>query len=127
MSEQKYLSELHREHGEWKKNLEFVRDEIKTFKNRLEEVASQNSKTEVMAKLEQFQNQFIRHEEVIDELVHDVNAEEHKIVENAKANNVATDHRKADENEELVGRINRFDKIYQDLKSDFNRYLTEVL
>lgn len=127
MSNQKYLKELHQEHTEWKKQLGFTKDEIKTYKNRLEEVATKHSKTEIMAKLEQFQNQFIRHEEVIDELVHDINAEEHKIAENAKANNVATDHRKADENDALVDRMNQFNTIYSELKEKFNRYLTEVM
>ncbi len=125
--EKKYLSELHQEHLEWLKDLDFVKDEIKTFKNRLAEVVSKNSKTEVLAMAEHFQNQFIRHNEVIDELRHDVNAEEHKIVVNAKENNVATDHRKADENPALVDRMKMFDKIYAELKQEFTTYLSEVL
>jgi chromosome segregation ATPase len=126
-NQQKYLSELHKEHVEWKKNLEFARDEINTFKNRLEEVVSSNTKSDILAPAEHFQNQFIRHEEVIDTLIHDINQEEHKIAENAKANNVATDHRKADENEGLVDQMKRFDELFAELKNEFSEYLSKVL
>lgn len=124
---QKYLSELHQEHGEWTKKLNFVKDEISSFKNRLEEVVSANSKTEVLAEVEHFQNQFIRQNEVIDHLLHDINAEEDKVVENAKSNNVATDHRKMEENTKLVDRMTTFDKLYEELKQDFVSYLSKVL
>jgi hypothetical protein len=127
MENQKYLSELHAEHNEWKQKLNFVKDEIKTYKNRLSEVVSKNSKTDVLAPAEHFQNQFIRHNEVIDELIHDINSEEHKIVENAKVNNVATDHRSAPENMKLVDRMETFDKIYSDLKDEYLTFLTKVM
>jgi hypothetical protein len=125
--EKKHLSELHTKHRKWTKKLNFVKDEIKSFKNRLSEVVMANSKTEVLAPLEQFQNQFIRQNEVIDELLHEIKLEEHKIVENAKANNVATDRRRAEENVELVEKMKSFDKIYSELKTEFQTYLTEVL
>ena len=127
MENQKYLSELHKEHIQWKKRLNFVKDEIRTYKNRLSEVVAKNTKTEVLSLAEHFQNQFIRHNEVIDTLLHDVNEEEHKIVMMAKANNVATDHRKADENDKLVDRMETFNKIYDELKNEYMDYLTKVM
>lgn len=127
MENQKYLSELHKDHIEWKKRLNFVRDEIKTFKNRLSEVVSKNSKTEVLSQAEHFQNQFIRHDEVIDTLLHDIHEDEHKIVQLAKSNNVATDHRKANENDMLVDRMVTFSKIYDELKDNYMNYLTKVM
>lgn len=123
----KHLSELHTEHRQWTKKLNFVKDEILSFKNRLSEVVMANSKTDVLAPAEQFQNQFIRQNEVIDELLHEINLEESKIVANAKANNVATDRRRAAENVELVGKMKSFDKIYNELKTEFQTYLTQVL
>jgi molybdopterin synthase catalytic subunit len=127
MSTEKYLHEIHNENKQWLKQLEFARDEIKTFKNRLGEITTKNTKTEVLAPAEHFQNQFIRHNEVIDELKHDINAEEHKIVENAKANNVATDHRKVEENASLVDRMDSFNKIWGELKEEYTDYLKKVL
>ena len=127
MTIKKYLHEIHNENQGWVKALDFARDEIETFRNRLGEVISKNTKTEVLAKAEHFQNQFIRHCEVIDELKHDINIEEKKIVENAKANNVATDHRKVNENEALVDRMESFDKIWSELKEEYNSYLVKVM
>ena len=127
MENQKYISELHKEHIKWKKRLTFVKDEIKTYKNRLSEVVSRNTKTEVLAMAERFQNQFIRHNEVIDTLLHDINEEEHKIVVLAKTNNVATDHQKADENNKLVDRMETFNKIYDELKNEYLEYLIKVM
>jgi hypothetical protein len=124
---QKYLKDLHNEHSTWIKKLEFYRDEMKTYNHRLEEIITRNTKTSITAQVEHFQNQFIRQNEVIDELKHDINAEEHKIVENAKQNNVATDHRKFEENEELVDRMQMFDKIFDELKADFTRFAANAL
>ncbi len=127
MSTEKYLQDIHKENLQWLKALDFAKDEIETYRNRLGEITQKNTKTEILAPAEQFQNQFIRHCEVIDELKHDINAEEHKIVENAKANNVATDHRKVTENDALVNRMQQFDKIWNELKSDYTDYLKKVL
>lgn len=124
---QKYLKDLHQDHSEWIKNLEFYRDEITTFKHRLEEIITQNTKTEVTANVEHFQNQFIRQNEVIDQLVHDINAEEQKLVDNVQSNTVATDHRKVDVNEKLVDSMTTFVKIYSELKSEFNRFASDAL
>lgn len=126
-STKKYLSELHTQHGEWTKKLDFAKDEIKSYNNRLSEVVQANTKTEVLAQLEHFQNQFIRHNEVIDELKHEISMEENKVVSSAKNNNVATDHRKLEENKALLDQINSFDKIFSELKEEFKLYLAKVL
>lgn len=123
----KYLSELHNEHNDWGKALDFARDEIKTYKNRLSEVVMANTKTDVLAQVEHFQNQFIRHNEVIDELKHAIHEEEEIIASNAKENNVATDHRKAAENMELLDQMDTFDKIFSELKDEFKSFLSKVL
>ena len=40
METKKHLTELHKEHGLWSKELEFAKDEIKSFNNRLSEVVT---------------------------------------------------------------------------------------
>lgn len=124
---QKYLNDLHKQYTNWTKSLDFYKDEISTFKHRLEEIISQNTKTEVTAQVEHFQNQFIRQNEVIDTLKHDIHEAEHALVVNAKQNNVATDHRKADEDQALVDQMTMFNKIYDELKSEFTRFAADVL
>jgi uncharacterized coiled-coil DUF342 family protein len=123
----KYLHELHAEHREFNAQLDFVIDELNTYKHRLEEVAVANSKLEVMQQVEHFQNQFIRHKEVIDELKSMIHHYEKSIADLAEANNVATDHRKTEDHTELREQMATFTKIYTDLKSDFLGFLSKTL
>lgn len=124
-STQKYLHELHAEHNQFKSELAFAKDEIKTFLHRLEEIVTANNKLEVMQQVEHFQNQFIRHNEVIDELNSEIHQSEKKIAEIAEANNVATDHRKTEDHTDLREQMTTFHKIYKELKSEFNTFLAK--
>lgn len=123
----KYLHELHAEHRKFNAQLDFVIDEIRTFKHRLEEVAIANNKLEVMQQVEHFQNQFIRHKEVIDELKSMIHHHEKLITDLAEANNVATDHRKTEDHIELREQMVTFAKIYGDLKTEFLGFLSKTL
>ncbi|MCB9261037.1 MAG: hypothetical protein H6607_01510 [Flavobacteriales bacterium] len=123
---QKYITDLHAEFTNWKKDLDFYRDEIKTFNNRLGELVSMNSKVEITSQIERFQNQFIRQNEVMDELMHDINAAQHELVENAKSNNIATDHRKVESDDSLADRMETFVKLYDEMKSEFSRFAAEA-
>lgn len=125
-STQKYLHELHAEHNQFISELAFAKDEIRTFLHRLEEIVTANNKLEVMQQVEHFQNQFIRHNEVIDELKSAVNHAEKKIAVIAEANNVATDHRKTEDHTELREEMAIFNKIYAELKTEFNNFLAKT-
>ena len=124
---QKYLIDLHKEYTKWTKALDFYKDEISTFKHRLEEIIIRNTETEVTAQVEHFQNQFIRQNEVIDILKHDIHEAEHTLVLNAKENNVATDHRMVEEDAALADQMTMFNKIYGELKVQFNRFAADTL
>lgn len=121
------LSELHTTHINNIKELDFCADELQTFNNRLAELVIKNTKIEVTAQIEHFQNQFIRQKEVIDILKHDINEDEKRLVNSAKQNNVATDHRHIEENSALTNRMTMFTKIYGELKNEFTRFLTETM
>jgi hypothetical protein len=120
---QKYIHELHAEHNEFLSVLAFAKDEIKTFKTRLNEVATANNKQEVMSQVEHFENQFLRHNEVIDEMKHEIHECEVRIAKLAEENNVATDHRKTDDHLELRDQMETFNKIYGELKTEFKKFL----
>jgi hypothetical protein len=117
---------LHNEHVEWNKRIAFYRDEISSFENRLSDIVKSNTKTEVLAPLEHFQNQFIRQKQVMDNLEHDINAYETIITNIAKENNVATDRKRTEDHTELRERMSQFDKLFGELKDEFTKYLSEV-
>jgi DNA repair ATPase RecN len=123
---QKYIHELHAEHNNYLSTLAFAKDEIKTFNNRLSEIVTANTKHEILAQVEHFQNQFIRHNEVIDELKHEVHKCETKIAKIAESNNVATDHKKVDDHSDLREQMNTFDHIFSELKTEFKLFLEKA-
>jgi hypothetical protein len=127
MTNEKYLHELHSDHKMWISELSLASDQLNSFQNRLQEVNAANTATEIRAQVEHFQNQFIRENEVIDILIHDINAEEQTIAANAQANNVATDHRKVADNADLRDRMATFNKIFTELKAEFTSFLAKTL
>ncbi len=125
-SPQKYLSELHQEHNEFRSILNFSKDELMTFNHRLEEIAKANTIQDVLMQVEKFQNHFIRQSEVIDELMHEIGECERHIAQLAEENNVATDHRKADDHVELRDKMETFQKLYNELKRDYMTFLSKT-
>ena len=122
-----YMSDLHFEHKAWKSESVFQKDELTFFKNRLEEVVPRYTNQEVLAKAEQFQNQMIRHNEVVDTLIHDINQEEQNLIDYAKDHPVAINHVHFNDHTSLRSRIESQRKIYADFKGNFFRYLTETM
>jgi predicted nuclease with TOPRIM domain len=126
MEARKHLSELHQEHLTWIKSLEFYKDELQTLNNRLGELVTANSDNAIRAQIEHFQNQFIRQNEVIDELKHDIKASENEIIANISNNPVASDHRSAPDHTELRDRFETFEKIYSELKNEFQAFASKT-
>jgi len=122
-----YLSDLHFEHQTWKKELAFQKDELVFFKKRLEEVVPRYTDKTVLAKAEQFQNQMIRHGEVVDTLVHDINAHEHELSDFAQEHPIALDHVHFDDHTSLRSKMESQRTIYADFKQQYFRYLTETM
>lgn len=123
----KHLDILHFEHEKWKNQLAFYQDELKTYRSRLEEISERYTDNEVLRGLEKYQNQFIRQNEVIDILIHDINRHETVLVDSVLDNPVASDHRLFDDHGGLRDRMEMFLKIYNELKLEFMRYLTRYM
>jgi hypothetical protein len=127
MESTKYLNELHADHRKWIALLKFYSDEINSFNNRLSEIVGTNSKKEVLAHIEHFQNQFIRQKEVIDMIRHDVLLSEKDLQAKISINPLASDHQRMLDNQVLRGQIDTFTKIFDELKSEFKQFLSHVL
>ncbi len=127
MEAQKHFSELHTEHNEWINKLLFYKEEIQTFKSRLEEVVKANNTIEITSNVEHFQNQFIRQNEVIDELKHEIKQHENNLAKQIEANPTASDHRLTTDHSGLRDQMNIFEKIYDDLKNEYTQFLVKSL
>lgn len=117
-----YIFDLHTEHLDWLKALDFYEDDSKVLKNRLAEVIAKNSQSEVKAMVESYQNRLFIQDNEIDELRHYIREAEKEIEANVKANPIASDHRKVADNVQLRDRFETFKTLFADLKSEFNEF-----
>lgn len=122
-----HISDLHFEHMHWLSSLLFEKDELKSFQNRLEVVAPRWTEQDVLAQVEQYQNKFIRHNEVLDTLVHDIRSNEKELADRAKENPTALNHVHIAEHTSLRDRVDMQQKIYRELKTLFLRFLTSTM
>ena len=122
-----YHEDLHFEHQQWHSELDFWEDELKSFKNRLEELIKRWSSKEVLSQLEHFQNEFLIHGKVINELQETIEKHELRIAEQTKTGHNAMDIDLSKKHVEFRDKIETQRQIYADLKKDFFRFLTKYM
>ena len=124
--ETKKIYDLHAEHVSWLNKLAFYRDDLKIFESRLGEVVKQNTKKELLARAEHFQNQFILQKEQIDILKHEIKLHESAMEKNIKENSTAVDHRKVQDHTGHREKMLRFEELFHDLRREYYTWLSEV-
>ncbi len=127
MENKMHMSDLHTEFRGWVNNLIFYKDEISSLQNRLGEVVKQNNTPAIMTEVEHFQNQFIRQNEVIDILKHDITIAEAQLAQSAQDNITGSANRLFESPGKLKEQVEIFDKIYSDLKKEFEQFLSKTL
>jgi len=120
-------SNLHFEHELWKLELLFWKDELKFFNNRLSELVTRYTKKEILIQLEHFQNEFILHGGVIEDLLETMNVHEIRIAGQLKAGIDALDITLVQKHLDFRDKIETQRAIYADLKKDFFRFLTKYM
>ena len=123
----KPITELHEEHQEWLNKIAFYADDILVMRKRLEEIASKNTGKEILAEVEHFQNQFILQKENIDELHHALKDHENYLENRVDENPTASDHRKENDHTKMRERMSGFEKIVNDLRHEFNNFLSKTM
>jgi chromosome segregation ATPase len=126
MNTKKHLSELHHELKEWTSNIAFATEEMTTFRKELEDIAGKYSKPEVLSVVEQFQNRFIRHQEISDELNHEIGVANHRIAELSK-DNPASDHVLVDDHIALRDQATTYIKLYKELGQEYRHFLAKYM
>ena len=119
----KHLDDLHFEHQLWTSEAKFYVDELKIYQNRLAEIASKNTSEDVRKQIEHFQNKLIIQKEQLDILNHEVTVHEQWLAKYAQAHPVAVDHVLFADHKKMHEGMEMFDKIYAELKTEFNKFL----
>lgn len=121
----KSIEKIHFDHRLWMNELSFFSDELKVYEHRLEDLVSKNNEAKVLGLLEQFQNQFIRQREVLEELHHSIKVHEQKIGAAIRRGEKApTD---PDFHGYMKGEMESYRNIYTDLKHKFYSFLAKYL
>lgn len=119
--------EQHQDHAKWLSEISFFADEIKVFKKRLEELAQANTGKDIMANIEHFQNQFIIQKENLDILKHEIMLGEKKVEAGFDKKHNASDHKKGAVHGNEKEHIESFEKVFTELKNDFDKFLAQHL
>ena len=123
VKERIYLNDLHIEHKLWGNELDFYRDELAILEPHLEELANKYTDQELLAAIEQFQNQFLLQKENIHALRKAINAHESGLAAFAIAHPVAIDHRYFGDHKDLREKMERERMLYLRLKGDFFAFM----
>ena len=117
---------FHNELSDWKKLLLFFKDEIRIFNHRLADVLDRNSKVEILAQVEQFQNQFILQNEQFDILRHEVHLIEAGVEKNLLLQGKSFSEQALKDQHLLRERIFQAERIFLETKHEFYRFLSKV-
>jgi len=125
--EKKLVYDLHAEHVEWINKMLFYKDEIVDMRRRLSEVASKNSEKEVQAMVEHFQNQLIVQDEQADILKHTIKQYENTIESHLSKNDTAAGKLKWDDHSDLREKVEMFEKIINELRSELINFIAKYM
>jgi hypothetical protein len=116
-----HVSDLHFENETWLNEIKFLREELNLFETKLPQLLVTNvGNDERLARIEQFQNRFIRQRELLDELYHDVHLSEQHLAEKAKEMNPAElQHKTVADHATLRTKVADFKKYYNEFKHEF--------
>ncbi|MFS2190147.1 hypothetical protein ACCC92_25950 [Mucilaginibacter sp. Mucisp84] len=109
------------------RGIAFYTQELAILQERLQEVAGDNTAREVQEQIEHFQNQFIIHEKCLTELKQDVHRNDLDIKADLLLSGTMVSESIAAEHSRVHERYLNEEKIFNDLRHEFNRFSAECL
>jgi hypothetical protein len=109
-------------HNDAIRALDFYWQELIIIRHRLEEIAADNTGHEVALQVEHFQNELTIHNEQIDELRHAFHENREKLEGQLVETDGFADKSSFEENEELYERYVTEEKMFNELRHEFNRF-----
>ncbi|WP_178985572.1 hypothetical protein [Winogradskyella helgolandensis] len=122
-----YNDNMHFEHVSWKRELAFWEDELKSFNNRLSELVTRWTDKDLLAKLEHYQNEFVLHGGVIEDLQEIIEEHETRIAGQDIEGEDALDTQLAKQHVEFRTKMENQRHIYAELKKEFFRFLEKYM
>ncbi|HMU45931.1 MAG TPA: hypothetical protein PKC72_06150 [Chitinophagaceae bacterium] len=113
------------DHSQWLKSIDFYKDDLITMEDRLLEIVKKNNSKEAMAGIEHFQNQFILQRNNMHDLMHAIHEHDHRIASEAKEHAGKVETILASEHDNLKDQFESFEKIFNELRHEFNLFLSK--
>jgi len=107
------------------RGITFYKEELRVLQERLEEIAADNTAHEVQEKVEHFQNQFIIHEDQLNELKHDIHANDEAIEAELLHTETQVTDSTAAQHTRIRERYLTEEKIFNDLRHEFNHFAAQ--
>jgi hypothetical protein len=120
-----YLSDLKFNLETWKRELRFHFNEMDTFQEKLEEIASREHGIKALKPLEVFQNRIMIEKDAISKLMHRCKAKMNNI--HAVNYNESIDGRLSSEQHTLKDDMRTYIKLHYELKEEMMNYFLEWL
>jgi hypothetical protein len=121
------LSDLHFEHKLWLNELDFSKDELSIFTNRLAGAIQKNTDKTVTTMAESKQNQLIKQKDAVDELRHLIQSHESKLAHYAMEHVIETDHAHFANHKDIRDKMMRFTELYTAFKVDLKRFFIDSM
>lgn len=121
------IAHIHLLCEDWKRELLFFKEEIKYLKKRLEEVASKNTKSDIMVQVEHFENKFRIMDIHIDEMLHDVKLKNEALLKQAAESPNYINVKMIDSDEKLIDYMHDISSDFHATKKEFYIFLSKVM
>lgn len=113
------------DHSHWLKDLGFYDEELDTLEKRLLEIVRKNNSKEVMTGVEHYQNQFLIQRNNIDQLQHDIHEHDRNVAAEAQAHAGKMKSAEVGEHSKLKQQVEVFEKVFNELRHEFNGFLSK--
>jgi|SRR5680860_290053 len=122
-----YDENLHFEHQNWKSELDFWKDELKTFNNRLSEMVTRYTSKEVLKQLEHYQNEIALHSGTIQDLKETIDEHEGSIAGHSQKGDESMNVALVNTHMDFREKMETQRQIYAEMKKGFFRFLTKYM
>ena len=122
-----YNVDLHFEHENWQRELDFWEDELKSFHLRLEELVKRWTDHKVLAEIEKFQNQFMIQEKEFDSLKDQIAMHEKNMASHSEKNEDVLNKMFVSQHLSVREVMETERNLYDKLKKDFFRFMTKYM
>lgn len=120
------IKKITNDHESWKNALAFYKDEIKIFRNRLNEVAEKNNKHPVIEEIEKYQNQLDIQDARMSDLKHTIDRYIHQLATETKNHAEHVTPQTVEMFEDLKQKTDHNAALFVEFKTDFMNFIEKV-